>query len=45
MILKKEIGKKALEHEVSRSAIDKDWVYVQNKYIVLWILWGYLHLI
>lgn len=26
MILKKEIEKKALEHEVSRSTIDKDWV-------------------
>ncbi|WP_149524273.1 nucleotidyl transferase AbiEii/AbiGii toxin family protein [Sphingobacterium hotanense] len=26
MILKKEIEKKALEHEVSRNTIDKDWV-------------------
>lgn len=26
MILKKEIAEKALEHEVSRSTIDKDWV-------------------
>lgn len=26
MILKREIEKKALEHEVSRSTIDKDWV-------------------
>ena len=26
MILKKEIDKKALEHEVSRSTVDKDWV-------------------
>lgn len=26
MILKKEIADKALEHEVSRSTIDKDWV-------------------
>ncbi|WP_286834824.1 nucleotidyl transferase AbiEii/AbiGii toxin family protein [Sphingobacterium sp. UBA7038] len=26
MILKKEIEKKALEHDVSRSTIDKDWV-------------------
>lgn len=26
MILKKEIDKKAQEHDVSRSTIDKDWV-------------------
>lgn len=25
MILKKEIEKKALEHKVARSTIDKDW--------------------